>query len=421
LLQLNTYHYRRGGSDAVYFEHDALFRQLGWETAVFAMHHPDNEPSPWSEFFVDELEFGSDYSGWQKIRMAGKVIYSLEARDKLDRLLRVFRPDIAHAHCIYHHLSPSVLVLLHRRGIPTVMTAHDLKLACPAYKMLNRHGVCERCKGGNLLHLVAHRCIHDSLSVSSLVMVESAIHKSLGLYRNNLDRIVVPSQFFREKLMEWGWPGERLVYIPNFVRAEHYTPRYRPGDYLLYFGRLAPEKGVDTLIRAALRVGARLRIAGTGPYEDELKRLANGAGNIEFLGYCTQDKLAPEVQGARAIVLPSQWYENAPMSMLEAYAQGKAVIGARIGGIPEMLIEGETGFLFASGDVDQLTAVLEKTLGLPNTTLEQMGRRAREYVATTFTSQRYTADMVQLYRSLGVETRAARESSAERLACEASP
>jgi glycosyltransferase involved in cell wall biosynthesis len=407
LLQLNTYHYRRGGSDAVYFEHDALFRALGWETAAFAMHHPRNEPSPWSRFFVNELEFGSDYGAWQKLLMAGKVIYSLEARHKLNQLLEAFQPDIAHAHCIYHHLSPSVLVLLRERGIPTVMTAHDLKLACPAYKMLNQGGVCERCKGGNLLHLALNRCLHGSLAVSALVMLESALHRLFGLYRKTLDRVVVPSEFFRHKLMEWGWPREQLAYIPNFVRVEHYTPEYRPGDYLLYFGRLAPEKGVDTLIRAVRQLGVRLRIAGTGPDEQKLRQLANGASNIEFLGYCPQSRLSPEVQGARAVVLPSQWYENAPMSVLEAYAQGKVVIGARMGGIPEMLREGETGFLFESGEVHPLAEVLERVYALPEVLLEEMGRWAREYVETTFTPRRYREDMLQLYRSLGVEMRTA--------------
>src|SRR3989344_5255710 len=109
LLSLNTYHYRRGGADAVFLDHDELFRNLGWETAVFAMRHPKNSPSPWSEYFADELEFGHAYSLRQKLRMAGKVIYSREARIKLGRLIDKFHPDIAHAHCIYHHLSPSVL------------------------------------------------------------------------------------------------------------------------------------------------------------------------------------------------------------------------------------------------------------------------------------------------------------------------
>lgn len=402
LLSLNTYHYRRGGSDAVFFEHDALFRGLGWDTAVMTMHHPKNEPSPWSRFFADEIEFGHDYGVLDKLAMAGKVIYSGEAKRKLSALLGEFPADVAHAHCIYHHLSPSVLVELRQRGIPTVMTAHDLKLACPAYKMLNRGGVCEKCRSGNLLHVVANRCIRDSLPVSALIMVESAVHKSLGLYRRNLDRVVAPSQFHRQKLMEWGWPEQQLVYIPNYVDAAAYTPRFGPGDYFLFFGRLALEKGVATLIRATARAGVRLRIAGTGPEGAALKALAaEVGGDIGFLGFVSGEPLWKLVREARAIVLPSEYYENAPMSVLESYASGKPVIGARIGGIPEMVHEG-TGSLFESGNVEELATLLGRFSAMPDEQVSNMGEAARAYVAATFTAERYLREMMVLYGELGV-------------------
>ena len=406
LLSINTYHYRRGGSDAVFFEHDALFREAGWNTAVMTMHHPKNEASPWSEFFVDELEFGHAYGVLQKLSMAGKVIYSVEARQKLDKLLARFRPDVAHVHCIYHHISPSILPLLKQRGIPVVMTAHDLKLCCPAYKMLNRGGICEKCKGGNLLNAVTNRCLRDSLVVSSLVMVESAVHRALGLYRDNLDRIVVPSLFFRDKHIEWGWPAEKLVYIPNFVRAGGFTAQFEPGDYFFYFGRLALEKGVGTLIRAAAKAGVRLRIAGTGPEGDALKALAaEVGGDIEFLGFVSGDPLWKLLREARAIVLPSEWYENAPMSVLEAYASGKPVIGARIGGIPEMVMEGETGWLFESGSVDELAGKLAHMHNQSGAEISAMGQAARRVVEERFNERQYLDAMLRLYESLGVRVK----------------
>lgn len=403
LLSINTYHYRRGGSDAVFFEHDALFRDIGWDTSVFTMHHPRNEPSEWSDYFANEIEFGHQYGFMDKLRMAGKIIWSLEAKEKINRLLDRFPADVAHAHCIYHHLSPSVLSACHERGIPTVMTAHDLKLACPAYKMLNSTGICERCKGGNLSHLLINRCVRDSLMVSGLVALESAVHKSLGLYRKNLNKIVVPSLFFKEKLIEWGWDEQMLEYIPNFIRPENYQPQYEPGDYFLYFGRLAPEKGVGTLIKAALKAGVTLRIAGTGPMEAELKAMVP-AGNtqIEFMGFCGGEKLWSLVRGSRAVVLPSEWYENAPMSVLEAYACGKPVIGARIGGIPEMVQDAETGYLFESGDSDLLSDCLGRLEGMSGQEVMQLGKHAREYVAMTYNEGRYLASILGLYESLGV-------------------
>lgn len=402
LLSLNNYHYRRGGADAMHLEHERIFERLGWETASFAMQHPHNEPSPWSEHFAEELELGQDYPAGRKLVMAGRVIYSFEARRKLGRLLDQWRPDVAHAHNIYHHLSPSVLDALRVRGVPTVLTAHDLKLACPAYKMLNDTGVCERCRGGNLLHLVRHRCIHGSLPVSALVMMESAVHRVLGLYRRNLACVVAPSRFFCAKLAEWGWPQERLRHVPNFVRAELYSPGYEPGDYALYFGRLAPEKGIATLIDAAARAGVALRIAGTGPIEEALRARAKRLGNVRFEGYVAGQALHDLVRGARVVVLPAEWYENAPLSVLEAYALGKPVIGARIGGIPELIQEGETGFLFPSGDGAALAELLATVAGLAPARLAAMGRSARALVARELTEQHYVDAMLGLYRDLGV-------------------
>lgn len=405
LLSLNTYNYRRGGSDVVFLEHDAMFRAQGWNTAVMTMHHPRNEPSPWSRFFAEEIEFGHEYGMLDKLAMAGKVIYSGEAKRKVAALLDEFPADVAHAHCIYHHLSPSVLGELKQRGIPAVMTAHDLKLACPAYKMLNRGGVCEKCRSGNLLHLMANRCVRDSLPVSVLIMLESAVHKSLGLYRRNLDRVVTPSLFYKQKLMEWGWPEKQLAYIPNYVNAAAYTPR-GPGDYFFYFGRLALEKGVATLIKAAARAGVKLRIAGTGPESQALKALAaEVGGDIEFLGFVSDEPLWKWVREARAIVLPSEWYENAPMSVLEAYASGKPVIGARMGGIPEMIRDGETGALFESGNVEELAASMTYFSAMPDARVSAMGEAARDYVSTTFTAERYRGEMLDLYASLGVRTK----------------
>jgi len=378
-----------------------MFAKNNWDTASFAMHHPNNENSPWSEYFVDELEFGHAYNISQKVIMAGKVIYSLEARNNLGKLIDKFRPDIAHAHCIYHHLSPSILSLLHDNGIPTVMTAHDLKLACPAYKMLNSNGICEKCKHGNLLHLVKNRCIHNSLSISTLIAIESAFHKLSGLYSKNLDKFITPSLFFREKLIQWGWPEEKLVYIPNFLNSSNYTPNYNPGNYFLYFGRLAPEKGVDTLIRATALAGVKLKIAGTGPYEDRLRSISaeNGA-DVTFLGYCSGDTLWELIRSCRAVVLPSQWYENAPISILEAYASGKPVLGAQIGGIPEMINENTTGFLYTSGDVNELSNLLDKINRLSVSDIQALGREARSHVERNSSEELYLNRMLDLYNSI---------------------
>lgn len=405
LLSVNNYHYRRGGAEAVYLDHASLFESMGWENAFFSMHHPQNLESKWSEYFVDEIELGNDYSWWDKAKMAAKVINSGEAARKISSLIDNWRPDVVHAHGIYHHLSPSILPAISRAGIPVVLTAHDLKLACPAYKMMNSNGVCESCKSGNFTHLLKNRCIHGSVAMSGLVMLEAYFHGIRKTYLNNLTKITTPSQFFKSKLVEWGWPEAMIEYVPNFIELDNYQPNYQPGKYFLYFGRLSAEKGVETLIKACAQKGYKLVVAGSGPIEHELKALAANLGaEVDFKGFCSGDTLFDLVKQSRAIVLPSEWYENAPISILEAYALGKIVIGADIGGIPEMIEPERTGFLFDSGDVEQLVGCLEKVYLGNDSDIEKMGRQAREFMELNYGKEKYLNQMVGLYEAIGVRT-----------------
>jgi glycosyltransferase involved in cell wall biosynthesis len=404
LLSINNYHYRRGGAEVVFLEQNRLFRELDWRVVPFSMRHSDNISSEWDRHFVDEIEFGKDYSLLQKAINAQKVTFSFESRRRIDGLLDEISPDIAHAHNVYHHLSPSIFGVLKRRGVPTVLTLHDLKIACPAYKMLAHDGLCERCKGGSLWNVVAHRCIKQSSLLSAVVMIESATQKLLGSYSKNIDRFIVPSKFYQEKLEEWGWPRSRFVHIPNFVDLETVvSDAGRPGNAFVYVGRLSKEKGVATFIRAVAIAGVEAWIVGTGPEEQELRELATQCGaNVVFLGYRSGQELFDLIRQSRALVLPSEWYENAPMSVLEAYALERPVIGARIGGIPELIESGETGELFTSGDSDGLADLLSRFSSFSVHIVERMGKAGRELVKKSFTADRYRQRLLNLYCELGV-------------------
>lgn len=402
LLAINNYYYRRGGAESIFLDHIKMFEAIGWEVAPFAMQHPYNLPSQWSEHFVAEIEYGRDSNALTKFKQAAKIIYSREARRNVTALIERARPTIAHAHNVYHHLSPSVFSALKQAGVPTVMTAHDLKLACPAYKMLTHGSICEKCRGGRIHNVVVNRCVKDSLTLSGLILVETLTHRGLGLYRDTLDRIVMPSRFYLTKLIEWGWRPEQLVYVPNFVEATDVPSDWEEDDYFVYAGRLAPEKGLATLIRAAALSDLKVVIAGSGPEEGALKRLAFDLGaDVTFAGYVDGPALQRLIGQAKALVLPSEWYENAPVSVLEAYALGTPVIGASIGGIPELIREDETGFSAVSGDVEDLARTMTRMAALPARARASMGAAGRDWTLREFSSDLYRDRMLDVYRSVG--------------------
>lgn len=403
LLTVNNYHYPRGGAEVVFLEQNRLFEKNGYEVVPFCMTHAENLASPYSDFFVDEIEFGANYSLLQSVLRVPKVIYSREAQQKLNRLIDKTAPDAAALHNIYHHISPSILSTLKEREIPTVMTLHDLKLACPSYKMLASDGICERCKGGKLRNVIRHRCVKGSLALSAVVYLESSLHRMLGTYEKCVDRFIVPSQFFKTKLSEWGIAADQMVHVPNFVDAQAFVPGEQAGDYFLYFGRLAPEKGVATLIEAAAKASVKLKLVGTGPEETDLKAQAERLGSdVEFCGYQTGEALHAIVRNARAVVLPSEWYENGPMSVLESYALGTPVLGANIGGIPEMIRDGETGGIFPSENAQALAQVLSDYAALDDSTVRGHGRAAREWVSDAFSASAHYTKVSQVLKSVGL-------------------
>ena len=404
LLSINNYYYHRGGAESVFFDHNRMFMEENWRVVPFAMKHPQNLPSAHEEYFVEEIEYGKQYSLARKVGSAQKIIYSFEARRKIRALAEICRPSIAHAHNIYHHLSPAIFSVLKDMGIPTVLTLHDLKIACPAYKMLASDGLCERCNGGALQNVVLRSCVKDSVVLSTIVYLEALLHKLLRSYSHSVDKFVVPSKFYQEKFVEWGWPRDKLIYIPNCIDTGGIEMTDgKCGRAFVYVGRLAPEKGVATFIEAVAMAGAEAWIVGAGPEEAALKALAvEKRARVGFVGHQDKAALFSIIRRARALVLPSEWYENAPLSVMEAYALGVPVIGAAIGGIPELVVEDDTGLLFESGNVRALANALAKVEQMADDDVRDMGRRGNNLMKKSFGPKHYKERMFDLYTSLGV-------------------
>ena len=401
VLHVNKFLYRRGGAEAYMFDLARLQADAGDEVAFFGMDHPDNEPMPYSRHFPSYVEF-RDPSMSMRIRASARMLYSSSAEAGIDAVITDFRPDVVHLHNIYHQLSPSVLRPLDRAGIPSVMTLHDYKLACPTYQFLDHGKVCEACLGGHFYHAATHRCKDGSAAASLLAAVESYAHGITRAY-SPVRLFICPSRFLADKMKEAGVFPDRMRLLNHFIDAGPIAPAARGGSGFVYAGRLSAEKGVDVLIEAAGQLpGVTVVVLGDGPVRSDLERLAAlvAPGRVHFHGRVDKESVHAAMRSALAVVVPSRWYENQPMTILEAFACGAPVVGSRLGGIPELVTDGVNGYTMAADDPAALAARIHDLAARPADAFE-LGRAARALVVADFAPARHLRGIVDLYSEAG--------------------
>jgi glycosyltransferase involved in cell wall biosynthesis len=403
VLYLNNYYYIRGGSERVFFGEMELMKRNGHKVAGFARSHPADQPSDYGYLFPPNIVTAETRLSWDAIRATKEIFYSRSARFGVEQVLSKFKPNIAHVHNIYGRLSTSILDVLSERNVPTVMTLHDYKLVCPSYLFLHQGHICEDCKGGRF-HMAVRNCCHkQSCVASAIVAIESFINDILDNYRKNIRLFISPSFFLRNKLIEYGWPADQIKYVPNFLDLSKFEPKFIPGNFFLYLGRLSKEKGLATLICSFLELKnskAHMVIAGDGPIRVNLEKLVGSDTRIHFTGHLSSDALRDLTRNALSVVIPSEYYENAPISVIEALAYGKPVIGAAIGGIPEMVKDGVNGFLFQSGDKKTLTQILYRVLNLTSAQIADMGVAGREKVEQEYSSESHYHQLMRVYHDV---------------------
>ena len=402
ILQVNKFYYQKGGAERYYFDLIELLEKQGHEVISFAMHDIKNNPTPYKDYFVGKINIEKAGFSWQDVKSAGRIIYSIEAKKKLKKLLNNEKIDIAHIHNIYHQISPSILTVLKKRKIPVVMTVHDFKLLCPVYSFFTQGDVCERCKVSKFYNCVLHRCAKNSYVASKLNMLEMYLHRLFKIYRNNIDLYICPSEFVKNKLMEYGWPRKKIIVLPHFIALANNVESDQAGDYALYFGRLIKEKGVMDLLKAYQYLkNDKLKIVGTGPHEKIYRDFVrnNNIKNIEFTGYLAGKNLTEAVSGSKFVVMPSRLYETFGLTVAESFAQGKPVIASRLGALPELVKDGVTGMLFKPGDWRDLKNKILKINQRPEE-IQKMGENARKFVEENLNAKRHYSKLIEEYSKL---------------------
>lgn len=394
ILHINNFHHIRGGSDKVYFNTAKVLDAMGNSSAFFSGQHHLNKRNPYESYFPQSVEAGS-----KNLSSLPRFLHNPIARDNIRALITNHGPfDLAHLHIYYGRLTASILKPLRDAGIPIIQTLHEYKLACPVYTMERAGQTCDACVSGSTLNLLRHRCKNGSLAHSAAMLAEFWSSRLQGDVRY-IDRFICISDFQLRIMREADLPVEKMRRLHNFVDTNSISPVMidEKEDYLLYFGRIEILKGLPTLIKAVKATGRKLRIAGSGTWDSELRRVIADCPWIEHLGFVSGDALRQLVAKARAVIVPSEWYEPFGLTVIEAKAAGTPVIGARIGGIPELIRDGVDGLLFEAGNVDSLAEALLKFDDLDAIS---MGRAAREDAELRFSPEMHVVELLKIYNEV---------------------
>ncbi len=411
ILYCNKYNFEFSGTEKYLFDLMRLVRHNGHEAALFSMAGPKSADS-------DETSSGDRYASYAarrvdftspprnplgRLRLAAHAIYSRDARSSIRRLLRDFQPDVAHVRNIYHHLSPSILWELRRQGVPVIYHLNDFKMLCPTYNLVSHGEPCERCVKGNFWNVVAEGCYPKGRTASAVLAAEAYVHKWLNTYGKCVSLLLAPTNFVRDKMVESGWDPRDIEVLPHFQRLPLEPPSAAgpagPDAPVLYFGRLSAEKGVADLFHAIQQTpNIRLQIAGDGPERAPLEALARNLKlqNIEFLGHIGGPALDRLIANSAFTVLPSHAYETLGKTILESYAQGRAVIATDLGSRRELVAKGETGVLYKVGDVAQLASAIQFLHTRP-AIAKAMGEAGLQRVRQNHSPQSHYEALMRIY------------------------
>lgn len=404
ILQIHKFFDYRGGPEFYIPELMSRLIAVGHECHIFATRSDNDRPTPDRKYFVTRNAYDRR-EGW--FRDAGKAVdfvWNREAAETLETMISDIRPDVIHLHNVYHHLSTSILAVIRKSGVPCVQTLHDYKLACPNYMMFTQGGVCEKCKGGHYCQAVRNRCLFPGKLPNLLGAFEMAVTKARHSYERTVNTFIAPSRFMLEKMVEWGEPVGKFTYLPNPVAEASVQPEaIRDSGNYVFVGRLYANKGVETAIRAAAGAGVKLDVVGEGPERANLERLAwqLAPERIRFHGFKVGEELDAIRRTARAFIVPSVWYENAPLVVLEAMSLGLPVMGSEIGGIPELVQSNGTGLLAKPGNVDDWINAFRIMELKTSDERRKMGDAGREFVKKNMDWNVHVEKLLQIYRSVG--------------------
>ncbi len=406
VLLINKYHTIKGGTETYYFGLQELLKKRGHHVICFAMEDEKNIPCEQSDYFVKNVEFNGDVSLINKVTSGFKMLYSFEAKKKLTQLLKDEKPDVIHINLFHRHLTISILDAIKKSGIPCVFTMHDLNCICPNHIMLDNEGkICDLCINNKFISCAKKKCVKCSAMKSYLAAFEAYTYKKSDAY-NKIDLFITPSYFYKQLLIKAGITKAPIKHFKNFLPSSTEYKVYDAESYILFYGRLSVEKGVITLLKAMKNIDYQLYIVGTGPQEDEIKAFAKDKNLLDkvcFKGFQTGESLKNFVRHAKCVVVPSEWYEASGYTASEAMACGTPIVVTDIGGLPENIEDGISGFLSKPFDEEDLAEKINKVINLPQNEYRKVCVAAMEKARADFDAENYADKLIKEYNELIVK------------------
>lgn len=409
ILLVNYRYFISGGPEKYMFNIKKMLEDNGHEVIPFSIHSNKNIETEYSKYFVEPIG-GRDATYFDEVKKTPKSIfqmisrscYSFEVKKAIKKEIIDVKPDLVYIIHFVNKLSPSVIRGAKELKIPVVLRLSDYFLLCPRFDFLNRKKVCEDCLTCGYMSCIKKRCVKDSLFASIIRVFSMKIHSLLRIY-DDVDAFITPSEFLKQKLIDNGFPKNKITCIPTFTSSKSEIGEPVIGSYGLYFGRISEEKGVEILIEAYEKLpNYQLKIVGDDN-TDEALRLKDyieehNISNIEFLGFKLGKELEDIIKGARFTFIPSIWYDNLPNTALESFQYSKPVIASNIGSLPELVVDGYNGFLFNPDDINLL---IDKIKQFDDDQLVlKMGTNSRILLENKFAPQKHYNSLMGLFEKV---------------------
>jgi glycosyltransferase involved in cell wall biosynthesis len=389
ILLVHNHYQQRGGEDVVYEQERKLLESHGHQVVAYERHN-------------GEL---LNHSALARLATPIKAIWARDTYHEILGLVRKERPQIAHVHNTFVQISPAVFAACREEGVPVVQTLHNFRLMCPAATLFRDGKVCEDCLESGLSQGVRHACYRGSFAATAATALMLSVHRTARTWSNGVTGYIALTEFSKRKFVGAGLPREKIHVKPNFVAPDP-GPKEEFGDCAVYVGRLSPEKGLKTLLQAwrQLRTSIPLQIIGEGPLRRELEQMVSECNltNVVFTGHLSSNETRSRIRNARLLVLPSECYENFPMTVVEAFACGTPVVCSRLGSMQEIVNDRSNGLHFAPGKPEDLARTLEWAWSNPRQ-LQALGKAARRDYEQKYTAEHNYSELMAIYeRVMGV-------------------